>query len=385
MNRILLGATALTLTAGIASAGGVDRSGQSVAVIYKEGSYAELSFGAVSPNVSGTQSVNIGASSAGADSKDATDRFMQFSGAIKHDYNDRFSIALIADQPFGAEIEYEGGTGYFATGGKADFASSALTTIARYKFNENFSVHGGLRYQRVSASAFVPYITLPVGPLAGTPYDVDGDQDGGWGYLVGVTYEIPDIALRVGLTYNSKVSHSLDTTESSALGLNVSSSTKIETPESLNLEFQTGIAADTLLFGSARWVNWSEFDISPEDYKTLTGLLAGDSGTALVSYESDRVSYTLGVARRFNETWAGSVSVGYEPQNGDYASNLGPTDGYWSLGLGASYTMENIEISGGVRYVWVGDTETAVGPFKPAAKFKDNSAIGVGLKVGITF
>ncbi|MDU8911544.1 OmpP1/FadL family transporter [Aestuariicoccus sp. MJ-SS9] len=385
MKHTLTSVAALCLTASAVQAGGIDRSGQSIGVIYKPGSYAELSFGSVMPEVSGTQLVNIGLSSAGADSGETITPYQQFSGALKHDYSDRFSVALIFDQPFGAGIEYDAGTGYFAGGASAEFESSALTSVARYKFNDAFSVHGGLRYQRISAEAFIPYITLPAGPLAGTPYDVVGEKDDGWGYLVGAAYERPDIALRVALTYNSKISHSLDINESSALGLGVSSSTDIDTPESVNLEFQTGIAADTLLFGSVRWVNWSEFDISPAEYKTLTGLLAGDAGSALVEYESDRISYSLGVGRRFNENWAGSVTVGYEPQNGDFASNLGPVDGYWSLGVGASYTKDNIEISGGVRYVWVGDAETDVGPFAPAASFEDNSAIGVGFKIGVTF
>ncbi len=389
MNRILAGASLLALSTVSAQAGGIDRSGQSMAVIFEQGTYAELSFGSVSPDVSGVQVVSfppaLGGTVAGSRSGDMTKSYIQASAAMKHDYGDKLSVALILDQPYGADVEYGMGTGYFASGAFAQLRSEAVTTVARYKFNDNFSVHGGLRYQRLTAEALIPYITLPVGPLAGTAYSVNGDRDDGWGYLVGVAYERPEIAMRVALTYNSTIRHSLDTTESSAIGLSNTSTTNVDTPQSLNLEFQTGIAKDTLVFGSVRWVDWSEFEIRPSDYDTLTGILAGGPGVALVSYEDDTITYNLGVGRRFTENWAGSVSVGYEPANNNFASNLGPTDGNWSVGLGASYTYDNYEISGGVRYVRIGDAETRVGPFAPATSFKDNEAIGVGFKVAVTF
>lgn len=389
MKKTLTRATALALTASAAHAGGVDRSGQSIGALFEPGTYAELSFGSVSPDVSGTQLVTfpavLGGSTAGSGSGDMTESYLQTSVALKHDYGDRLSVALILDQPFGAHVDYDTGTGYFASGANAELTSEAVTTIARYKFNRNFSVHGGLRYQRLAADAFIPYITLPAGPLAGTPYSVSGKRDDGWGYLLGVAYERPDIALRVALTYNSAVTHDLDTTEDSAIGIGRSSTTEVETPQSVNLAFQTGIAEDTLLFGSVRWVDWSEFEIRPADYDTVTGTLAGGAGSALVSYEDDRITYNLGIGRRFTEKWAGRVSVGYEPQSGNFASNLGPTDGIWSLGLGAAYTLDNVELSGGVRYAWIGDAETEVGPFSPAASFEDNHAVGVGFKLAFTY
>ncbi|MDD9729897.1 outer membrane protein transport protein [Mameliella sp. AT18] len=388
INR-LIGVGALALAPLTAQAGGIDRSGQSIGVIFEKGTYAEFSFGSVSPNVSGMQVVTfppaLGGSTAGSKSGDMTNSYLQFGAALKHDYNDKFSVALILEQPFGADVEYDTGTGYFASSATAKLQSEGLTAVARYKFNENFSVHGGVRYQRLTAEAFIPYITLPVGPLAGTPYSADTQRDAGWGYLLGAAYERPDIALRVALTYNSGIQHDLPTVESSAIGLANSSTTGIKTPQSVNLEFQTGIAPDTLLFGSVRWVDWSEFEIRPTDYDALTGALAGGPGVALVSYQDDTITYNLGVGRRFNENWAGSVSVGYEPANSNFASNLGPTNGNWSVGLGAAYTQGKYEISGGVRYVRIGEAETEVGPFSPATSFDDNHAIGVGMKIAVNF
>ena len=77
-------------------------------------------------------------------------------------------------------------------------------------------------------------------------------------------------------------------------------------------------------------------------------------------------------------------SVGYEKANGGLSTNLGPKDGYYSLGLGGTYTIDNVKISGGLRYVMIGDAETPFGPF-PGGDFTDNSAIGLGLKVSYAF
>ncbi len=384
MKSAVCGATALLMSAGIAQAGGVERTAQSVMLVYEQGNRAELTFGSVRPEISGKAATPL----LGTSSGNMSENYLSFGAAVKYDINDRLAFALIYDQPYGADVDYSSSRTYFAAGSTAELDSWALTAVLKYKLTDRFSVHGGLRYQSLGAKATIPFVAgvnpltgapLPGVTAPGTPYEADGKSDTGLGYLIGVAYEMPDIALRVALTYNSRIRHELSTTETTALG-NVSSTTSVDSPQSVNLEFQTGIAADTLLFGSVRWVDWSEFDISPKAY--LDPRLGGQP---LVSYEDDTVTYTLGVGRRFNEKWAGSVAVSYEPANGNYASNLGPKDGFWALRLGASYTMDNMEISGGVQYAWIGDTETRVGPFAPATKFEDNSALGIGLKVAFKF
>ena len=183
----------------------------------------------------------------------------------------------------------------------------------------------------------------------------------------------------MALTYNSSIKHDVQTNETSALGAN-SSITQIETPQSVNLDFQTGVAQDTLLFGGIRWVEWSEFDITPADYQVVSG------GASLVSYDNDVFSYSLGVGRRLSETWSVSASVGYEKSNGGFASNLGPTDGSKSLALAAVYTKDNMKVTTGIRYINIGDAQTSIdGGATAASNFKDNHAVAIGIKVGYTF
>ncbi len=371
MKRIIGAAAATAATTSIAFAGGIDRSGQNVGIIFEQGNYAEFSFGHVSPTVSG-----FGAGTApslvtptpGQASGNMSPDYTLFGFGYKHEFSEKLSFALIFDQPFGADVDYAATTTYFARGSTAEADSNAVTGLVRYKFNENFSVHGGLRYQSFAAKATVPFVG---------GYTANGEKDYGIGYVAGVAYERPDIALRVALTYSSEIHHELSTFETG--GFTGTTTTRVDTPQSVNLDFQTGIAADTLLFGSIRWVDWSDFAIAPFGFNAATG-------GALVSYDNDTVTYNLGVGRRFNENWSGAISVGYEKENGGFSSNLGPTDGNFSIGLGGTYTSGPIKVTGGVRYIKIGNAQTQLGGSGVAASnFDGNKAVAVGLKVGYSF
>ena len=370
----MLGVAALTATA--AQAGGIDRSGQSVGILFEKGNYAEFSFGRVSPNVSG-----IGAGTApslttptpGQESGNMTDNYNQVGGGLKYQINDNLSAALIVDLPFGANVSYPAATTYFARGSNAKIRTMAMTGLLKYTTPSNISVFGGLKYQTMSALASVPFVAS---------YTGEAKRDGSFGYVLGMAYEKPEIALRVALTYSSKVKHDFVPNETTAYPLPAALfgvPITVETPQSVNLEFQSGVAKDTLIFGSARWVDWSNFRIAPTVYSTLT------NGGALVSYSKDTITYTLGVGRRLNSNWALAASVGYEKPSGGFSANLGPTDGKKSLTLAAVYTRNNMKITGGISYVKVGDTQTTLGGGVPASNFADNKAVGVGIKVGYSF
>lgn len=359
MKRVLSTAAVLATVATSASAGGIDRSGQSIVSIFEKGNYAELTFGSIAPMVSGTATAGFG----GAPSGDMSGDYLQLGMAVKMDLRDNLSLGLIYDQPFGANVSYPTGTGYYAGGTTAELKTNALTLVGKYTLASNVSFIGGLRYQTFAAEATIPFIG---------GYSVVGDKDGGLGYVVGIGYEKPEIALRVALTYNSKIKHALPTLEGGA----IASTTEIETPQSVNLDFQTGIAKDTLLFGGIRWVDWSAFSIDPANYPPAT---------PLVSYAGDYTTYTIGVGRRFTENWSAAVSLGYEKPLGGFSSNLGPSDGQRSIGLGATYTLDNVKITGAVRYVDIGDAQPTLGGGVASANFTGNHAVAVGLKIGYSF
>jgi len=352
---------ALALSAGAASAGGVERSTQSTAILFEQGSYAELNLGFFSPDVSGA----LG----GASSGDMLDSYATWSLGYKQALSDRLDIAVILDQPIGADTDYPGTFGlapYPLAGTTAKITSTAVTGLLRYKLPNNVSLIGGLRVQQVEGKAGIPFVGAP-----GPGYTLQTSRPTDLGYVLGVAWEKPEIAARVSLTYNSAITHTLDFVETGPVP--GTGSFETEVPQSVNLEFQTGIAADTLLFGSIRWVEWSAFTIDPPGYNAALG-------SPLVSYQSDRVTYNLGVGRRFSDAWSAAVILGHEPSTGDITGNLGPTDGFSSISLSATYTMENVRITGGLRYVDIGGATTGIG-----AQFADNSGVGVGLRIGYNF
>ena len=354
-----------TLTAGTAVAGGVERSAFSSAFLFEEGAYAEFSLGTASPSVSGTSAPGFGSLPSG----DMASGYTTFSFAYKRDLSEKLSFGLVLDQPIGASVAYPvSAAPYPFAGAQADLESLALTGLLKYQTTDAVSVYGGLRFQQVSGTVSGVPVTAP--PAPGTPFSLDAANSNEIGYVLGVAWEKPEIAARVALTYESERTHTFDTQETFGAVGPIPGTMDTTIPQALTLEFQSGVAEDTLVFGSIRWVEWTEFNITPPNL-----------GAALVSYADDRTTYTLGVGRRFNETWSAAISLSHEETTANPVGNLGPTNGFTSIGIGATYTMDNMKITGGVRYVDIGDaTTTTIG-----SSFTGNSAIAAGIRVGYYF
>ena len=368
MRNVTTGAiAALLASTAIASAAGIDRSGQSVGIIFEEGSYGELSYGYVDPSVSGMSPNAVSPVPTGlADTRDMAPGYSLTSGGFKVDLADSFSAAVIFDQPFGSSADYPAPIGPLAdtsafTTTTADLTSSAVSLVGSYDINDNIVVYAGGSYQTMAAVASLPFV--------GGGYTVDAEAASGFGYIVGAAYQIPEIALRVALTYRSEITTNHDTAEAGLVPTG-DVITTVTTPQSLNLEFQTGVNEKTLVFGSVRWVEWSKFHLSPPDYADVAG--------PLVDYENDGITYSLGVGRKLTDNLSGALTVGYEQAHGTEPTPLAPTDGYLSVGAGLTYAFDNVEITGGVKYLWLGDASG------PAGTFEDNNAMAFGLKVAFS-
>ncbi|MFW2587190.1 OmpP1/FadL family transporter [Sagittula sp. SSi028] len=423
MKTLTSGAALLALSTTTAFAAGLDRSGQSVAAVFAPGGTTSLSFGVVVPQVTGK---DIGGSGGSYDDS-VGQTYGQVGISYTHNINEKSSFALIIDQPYGADVEY--GTSPLTSnlgGTSADLDSLALTAVARYKVSDRFSVFGGVSAQRITASvalngtayrdavavsgvaeaagvdsgvlgaalqgdsasvvalggpATVGALGAQVASVAGAfaatgGYNFDMDESTEAHYLIGAAYEIPDIALRIAGTYHFETEHKADTTESLLTGTPLSrsqnSTVEFVTPQSFNLEAQTGIAPGTLLTASWRWTEFSAVDIVP------TGL-----GRDLVNID-DSNRYTLGVARQFSDKLAGSVTLSYEPEGDDLVSPLGPTNGLKGISVGGRWTDGPLNISGGINYSILGDAKPAVGDMA-VAEFTDNHAVGVGFKIDMKF
>lgn len=388
LTRTLAGSSLVALVgAGGAHAAALEQVVPStIRLLYEPGMYAEVGIGYTDPHQSG-DGLAIPPNGAGIPSGfysgntgDVFDSRWNYSGAFKGDINERLSYAITFDQPLQADTTYGGAlftnapTGFsypFYQGSFADLKTYQIMAALAYDVTDNVKVFGGLRAQRLDAKAGISFVD---------GYRIDAEKKWSYGYMLGAAYERPDIALRVALSYYSKISYDLSTSESiDSLPVPIRDTTEVETPQSVQLDFQTGVAPKTLVFGYVRWVDWSEFSIAPQLYgQAIEGLIGVPR--PLVDYADDWWTYNLGVGRQLTETLAGSLSITWEPSVGGEMTSLGPYDGRTTATAALSYDYGQWNFTGGLSYGVLGDTHNLL-----QTDFDDGSVWGAGLRVGYSF
>jgi len=396
MKNTLKLTAALMLTTTAATAGGIERGSNAYSVLFEEGNYVALSFSTVRPDVSGDYPAGVpfGGGSTGNMSKDYTNAGL----ALKYELNNRFDVGLFLNQPYGANADYPDGA---YAGLSADWESNQIALVLKYQATPNISVFGGIRSVESQADIAIPDAVIRGGiaqsaqdaadagdlatagvlsNIASTTaagalgYSAETDDSRETSYILGAAYERPEIALRVALTYETGYKHKFAGTETlTGLGVSGTSDFEIEMPQSVTLDFQTGVAADTLVFGSIRWAEWSVWEVRPNGYDTALN----DRVTGI---DNDVTTIRLGVGRQINEDLSVFARVTYEGDNGDEASRLAPTDGSTAFGIGGSYTYNDVKFTGGLEYIKLGDATDGSG-----VEFADNDAIALGLTVGYQF
>ncbi|NWK62401.1 outer membrane protein transport protein [Acinetobacter sp. SwsAc3] len=379
LNRIYSAILLSTLPLTPALAAGLDRSGQSIAAFLQPGNYAEAGISVLDPTVKGKDLIKNNVS-------DMAEDYYFPSAAIKVQATEQISLGLLYDQPFGADAMYSLEQSMFTNGiegTKVEVETHNLTALIGYQPTENWNFYAGPVWQTVEADISLrgqAYISPkdPTKVLSG--YDIKIHEEEAFGWLAGFAYQIPEIALKTSVTYRSEIKHKAKSVETHKLMpmLNVESQLDAITPQSVNIDFQTGVAANTLAFANIRWVHWDQFAVTPK-------FLNAASGNNLIDYSDDQWSATVGVGHKFNSQWSGSASVGYDSGAGNPVTTLGPTEGYWSVGLGGQYSpAENYFIQAGVKYFWLGDATARTGTTN-VGEFEDNYALGYGLKIGYRF
>ena len=368
---ILISALASLLASGAIQAGGLDRSGQDTSIIHKEGGLFELTSVSVKPEVTGT---NTATGTSGSTGDVAPDYSMTNFG-LRADINDTLSFAIIKDNPYGADVSWNNAT---LEGTVAKVESDATTALLKYKTSDVLSVYGGITNQSVKASLDSK---LAYGTTAGAllNYNLTSNTSSATGYLAGVAFSKPEIAMRVALTYHATVKHTLDIQEtcSSVAGLcGPTAATKMNfnMPSAYNLDFQTGIAANTLLFGSIRRANWTET-------KLVGGLYPGQT---IKEYTNDTTVYSIGLGRKLNDQWSVAGTYGWEKATGEQGGPLGPTDGNENYGVGVTYTADQLSVTLGARMVNFGDTDVWAASAEQA-QMKDNTGLITALKLAYKF
>ena len=362
-------------------AAGLDRSGQSISAFLQPGNYAEAGITVLDAEVKSDE-LKV---------DDMAKSYYFPSAAIKVQATDKISLGLIYDQPYGAEAEYDATSPIFGNsveGTSVDVKTENLTALIGYQPNENWNFYAGPVYQTVEAEIKLRGLAYGGNAKLGT-YNIKIEQEEAFGWLAGFAYSIPEIALKAAVTYRSEIEHNAKSKESTLLPVPslsaLTSSVDATTPQSVNFDFQTGIAKDTLAFANVRWVHWSQFAVKPTLLGNISSIPAPHVRQNLIDYSDDQYSVTTGLSHKFNSKWAGTAAVGYDSGAGNPVTTLGPVEGNWNVGLGAQYSpAESYFIAAGVKYFWLGDATAQTGG-KPKADFTDNHAMGYGLKIGYRF
>ena len=418
--KTLTVAIAAFSVASVASAAGLDRSGQDVTAFFQDGTYAEAVYTYIDADVSGYDSSNNNPFDntyvRGNKTGDIAESYDFFRYGVKTDINDTFSIGLLYDEPFGAAAEYSGDNNFVANTNPADssgeFAndpapsgpignaivgaeagtagentnvevrSQSLTGILGMKFgaNKNFQVYGGPVAQRIQSETKLR--GLAYGPATGYTSNSNPDMD--YGYIAGFSCSKPEIDhdIEISETYPLAPTIGAIGTPPRALLANQTSRYEFTTPKSVNFDFQTGINPTTLATAKVRWVPWSDFVITPPLYNEVSKNAARPDGLNLVDYDDDQWQVELGLAKRLAQALAVSGTVGWDSGAGDPTTSLGPIEGYYSVGLGAKYNVTpEWAVSVGGKYLWFGDAKGRLPSGKIVGDFQDNDGYIAGLKL----
>ncbi|CAN7635770.1 OmpP1/FadL family transporter [Mesorhizobium amorphae] len=264
-------------------------------------------------------------------------------------------------QPIGASsnpgVNWAGANGNVET----QVESHAFGATCSYKMDlgkGQFRFIGGVFHEDVSG--FKEQLVAPIPAILGTGIgrlDLEGD---GWGWRTGVAYEIPEIALRASLVYNSAVkldnlAGTLDLTQvpgflnpaNPLLGSVTDVYGSSEVPDSVELKLQSGIAPGWLAFGSIKWMNWSELQSIPFCPTATKGLVACTTTSAVRATSLDllyRDGWTVsgGIGHKFNDQWSGAAALTWD--RGTTTGLSAQTD-TWTVSGGVAYTpTQNIEL-----------------------------------------
>ncbi len=224
---------------------------------------------------------------------------------------------------------------------------------------------GGVSYQEVGG--FKEQLVVAVPTFTGGAFSDSGigriDLGGsGYGWRIGMSYEIPEIALRASLVYNSAVkldniTGTLDLTQvpsiinpaNPLLGQVTDIFGSGTMPQSVELKLQSGIAPGWLAFGSVKWVDWSVMQtvaFCPTAIKSMgiddCTYNGGYRATSLDLLYRDGWTITAGLGHQVTDTLGVSAYAGWDRGT---STGLGTETDTWVLAGGGAWSPSpNVEL-----------------------------------------
>jgi long-chain fatty acid transport protein len=388
--KTLLGAGCVSLAVvGTASAGGLERGGYNIDLLFDPARFAsEASVTYVMPqrdledvvdinpaNGIGSNGIGGGATSGIRDTEEYAIPRIGFKASI----GDSVDCMVDYSQPWGAHSNP--GANWMGANSNIEtkINSDNIAGTCSYKLQAGrgqFRVLGGVFYQQVDG--FKERLVVPVPTLLGT--DAFGNGVGrlelegeGVGWRIGAAYEIPEIAFRASLVYNSEVdlgdiTGTVDLTQipfipgtplvNPLFGKVTDVSGTQSMPDSVEFKIQSGIAPDWLAFGSIKWVDWSTFqEISFCAVGTSGPCTTDNDATSLQLFYRDGWTVSGGLGHKFNDQWSGAASIAWDRGT---STTLGIQSDTWTFSAGAAYTpTKNVEfrLGGALGVLTSGESE----------------------------
>lgn len=285
---------------------------------------------------------------------------------------DGYWFGLGVNSPFGLSTNYDSNWK-----GRYQAVESKITTLninpsLAYRFNERFSLGGGLNLQYLDAKLTqdVDYTAVCLSAFGGpactgqglgvatlqssatTGYSDNTASDWGTGYNLGLIYEFSSES-RLGLAYRSKINHKAtgegDFTVPGAvsgagggIGPAISSiftdaaiTSYITMPDTLSLSGYQQVTPKWVFMADVTRTRWSRI---PEVRISFDNPLKSDSVERINWKDSTR--YSIGASYLYNEQWTWRTGVAYDQtpiyETSDRTARLPDNNRRW-LAFGASY------------------------------------------------
>ncbi len=362
---------ALLALGGVARAGGFDRGGVNIDLLFDDRPYAvEAGVTYVSPqrelhNVRRLDGSGLFSYTVGTDADYAFPRL-----GLKANIVGPVDCLATYQQPDGIDVDYGLNNAYSPTAVKfkVDTDDYGLTCAFRFDVGPGFAgAIGGVSYQQVDALQSRQTLLPTVFRNPGVGVFRLSDDTVSW--RAGASYEIPNIGFRASLVYSARydydgLSGTVDTTGFAVgstgpsngrfLGVYpVTASTEV--PQALDLKLQTGIAPGWLVFGSVRWQQWSRLQVIPINgvVSPVTGTIS--TTTSFDPFYQDGWTVSGGIGHAFTDKLSAALSLTWDRGTSTvsgYQSDL------WSVSAGGSFkATDNVELRlGGSLGLWASGT-----------------------------
>lgn len=375
---------ALLGSAVAANAGGFERSSQDFDILFEKGNAVEAGGTYVAPqrklkNIRGSR---VGAATGGINpitrqpyetSVDEAKSYWVPKASAKFDLTDDLACAAQYRQPWGIHTDVGVDTVRMFTAIDQKISSNDYGVNCSYRFaageKSYFRILGGVSYQELKGEQTK---MIPPGSAFGGTFRIGSldVEDEAVGWRLGAAYEIPEYAMRATLVYQSKLKYNLEgTIDNLAIvggrGIPINVESDVDTPQSVEFKFQTGIAPDWLAFGSVKWTDWSS--ITQVDFNASDNNVTrkGTTITSLNLYYQDGWTVSGGVGHKFNDQWSVAGTVTWDRET---STGLTSQTDVWLFGLGTNYKPNEqfeVRLAGAAGWLSSGELDDTVVNGKP--------------------